>query len=223
MKKPHFSDFNLTEESFKEQRRKRSQVRFIIIVLSLAIGVANFRFWIWSNSVIGRWGILGLILTYYGVVPGILCGVALDAIMGKFLYDESRRYERAKKEYDTWFLRTQVAFWDSLTGREFEREVANLLSRSGYSARLTPASDDKGVDIVLGNSTVVQCKAHKKPVGPAVARELYGTLRAHKRRTAILVSKSGFTRGVIEFARGKPIHLWDMGVLIEMQKKLDQS
>lgn len=223
MKKPHLSEFDLTEESFKEQRRKRSQLRFIIIMLSLAIGIANFRFWIWSNSVIGGWGILGLILTYYGVVPGVLCGVVLDAVVGKLFYAESRRYERAKKEYDAWFLRTQVSFWDSLTGRQFEQEVANLLSRSGYSAQLTPGSDDKGVDIILGDDTIVQCKAHKKPIGPAVVREVYGTLRAQKARTAILISKSGFTRGVIEFARGKPICLWDVGALIEMQKKLDQS
>ncbi len=63
----------------------------------------------------------------------------------------------------------------------------------------------------------------QNPVGPAVVRELYGTLRAHKARTAILVSKSGFTRGAIEFAKGRPIHLWDLRSLIEMQKKLDQS
>lgn len=139
------------------------------------------------------------------------------------VYASVQAFKHATDKYEKWWIRTQVSFWDSLTGRQFEREVANLLSRSGYSAQLTPASDDKGVDIILGNGTIVQCKAHTKPIGPAVARELYGTLRAHKARTAILVSKSGFTRGVIEFARGKPIHLWDVQALIEMQKKLEES
>ena len=222
MTKPHLGDFNLTEESFQEQRRKRSQLRVLIIILSLAIGIANFRFWIWSNSVIGGWGILGLILTYYGLVPGILCGVVLDAVVGRMFYDESRRYEKAKKEYDTWFLRTQAAFWDALTGRQFEHEVANLLTRVGYGAKLTPASGDGGVDVLLADGTIVQCKAHKSRCTPAVARELYGTLQHFKAPRAILVSKSGFAKGVYDFAQGKPIILWNMNRLIEMQKQLDK-
>ena len=139
------------------------------------------------------------------------------------LYRSVQAFNHATNKYEKWWIRTQVSFWDSLTGLQFEREAANLFSRSGYSAQLTSASDDKGVDIILGNGTIVQCKAHKKPIGPAVAWEVYGTLTAHKARAAILVSKSGFTRGVIQFARGKPIQLWDLKSLIDMQKKLDQN
>src|SRR5215470_8707028 len=114
MKKPHLSDFNLTEECFQKERSKRSQLRFVIVVLSIGIGFANIRFWIWSNSVIGGWSILGLILTYYGLVPGVFCGVVLDRYLGERFYKQSARYEKAKAEYDAWFLRTQAAFWDSL-------------------------------------------------------------------------------------------------------------
>jgi hypothetical protein len=100
MKKPHLSDFNLTEESFQEERSKRSQLRFVIFVLSVGIGIANVRFWIWSESVIGGWSILGLILTFYGLVPGIFCGVVLDGLVGKRFYHQSTRYEKAKAEYN---------------------------------------------------------------------------------------------------------------------------
>ena len=58
-----------------------------------------------------------------------------------------------------------------------------------------------------GMRIIVQCKAHKKPVGPHVARDLYGTLISSHARRAVLASTSGFTPGVIEFIRGKPIEL----------------
>ena len=221
MKKPHLSDFNLTEESFQEERSKRSQLRFVIFVLSVGIGIANVRFWIWSESVIGGWSILGLILTFYGLVPGIFCGVVLDGLVGKRFYHQSTRYEKAKAEYNAWFLRTQATFWDS-TGRQFEYDVANVLTRSGYGAKVTPASGDGDVDAFLADGTIVRCKAHKSRCAPAVARELYGTMQHFKAPRAILISKNGFAKGVYEFVEDKPIELWNMNRLIEMQKKLDQ-
>jgi restriction system protein len=110
-----------------------------------------------------------------------------------------------------------------LSGRSFEREVASLFQRAGYNARLTDATGDKGVDIVLGDGTLVQCKAHKSPISPAVARELYGTLKHFKARRAILISLSGFTKGVFEFIRGKHIRLWDVNSLISVQKNLEET
>ena len=43
-----------------------------------------------------------------------------------------------------------------------------------------------------GARVIVQCKAHRKPVSPSVARELYGTLLSSKAKSAILASVSGF-------------------------------
>ena len=106
-------------------------------------------------------------------------------------------------------------------GYPIEREVGRLLRNAGFAVQVTPASNDKGVDIILGDGTIIQCKAHSKPVGPAIARELYGTLRAFKARSAILVSRSGFTSGVSDFAKGKPIRLWDESTLIAMQKRIE--
>ncbi len=131
-------------------------------------------------------------------------------------------YLQAQKDYDAWFVRTQTTFWRGLSGVAFEREVASLFTKSGLQPRLTPASDDKGIDLVLGDGAVVQCKQHKNPVGPAVVRELYGALVASGAPRAILISTTGFTPGVLEFANGKPIALWDHSVLIKMQKQLDR-
>jgi hypothetical protein len=221
MKKPHLSDFNLTEDLLKEQRQKRFKLKFVMVPLSLSVVVANHCFWLWASIAIGNWSLLGLFLTLWGIIPGVVSYILLDSYLGNCFYAGLRRYESAEKKYDQWFVRTQLAFWDALTGRQFEYEVANLLNKAGYSAKVTPASGDKGVDVLLADGTIVQCKTHKSHVSPSVARELYGTLQHFKAPRAILISKNGFSKGVYEFVHGKNITLWDVNRLIEMQKGLD--
>lgn len=221
MKKPYLIEFNLTGDSLEEQRRKRFKLKFIIISLSVLAAIGNHSLWLWAKNAIGDWSLLGLFLTFWGIIPGVLSYVFLDTYLGKHFYDGLRRYENAKEKYDQWFVRTQFAFWDSLTGRQFEHEVTNLLNRAGYSANVTPASGDKGVDVLLSDGTIIQCKAHKSRVSPSVIRELYGTLQHFSAPRAILISKHGFSKGVYEFARGKNITLWDVNNLIKIQKGID--
>ena len=114
---------------------------------------------------------------------------------------QRRREEEQRKYYD---------YWVSLKGEEFERQLATLFRTMGYQVRLTPTSGDQGVDLILwkdGKTTVVQCKGQKSPVGPAVVRELFGSMHAFRADRAILACTGGFTRGVKEFARSKPIDL----------------
>ena len=68
-----------------------------------------------------------------------------------------------------------------------------------------------------------KCKAHKKPVGVATVRDLYGTLNHVNCNRAILASVSGFTQGVDEFIEGKPIELMDLEDYINIQKSLSKK
>ena len=85
----------------------------------------------------------------------------------------------------------------------------------------TPVVGDQGVDLILtknGKTTVVQCKAHKSPVGASVVRDLFGSMHHFKAESAILACTGGFTGGVKKFARGKPIQLisaWDIARMAE--------
>lgn len=111
------------------------------------------------------------------------------------------------------------SFWINQSGHEFEQEVAKVYRTQGYKAEVSRASGDGGIDIVLTKGTekiTVQCKHHKKAVSPAVIRDLYGTTLAQKFSKGILVSLYGFTKGTVDFARGKPIQLVDMYGLIRM-------
>lgn len=104
----------------------------------------------------------------------------------------------------------QFDFWSSLNGRQFEIEVANFFKKQGYDTMLTKATGDEGVDIVLrknGQKIIVQCKAHKKSIGVAVVRDLLGTMIHQNADQAIIVSLSGFSKNVYEFAIDKNIKL----------------
>lgn len=135
-------------------------------------------------------------------------------------YKNLRAYQDAVFQHE----RAKRDFWLKLSGSDFERQLADLYRRVGYSAAVTAGSGDQGVDIVLtrnGKRTIVQCKEHSKPVGPAVARELYGSLVASDADSAILACTSGFTIGVFDFVRNKPIELVDVETIVRMQETLN--
>ena len=221
LKRPELSEFDLTEDSLRGQRLRRGQLHFLMVPLALSAGVANWALWLAADQKIGNWSLLGLFLSGWGLIPAVVVYVLLDSLFGRYFYRGLQRYERAKNRFDRWFAKTQLAFWDSLSGRQFEHEVAALLNRAGRSAAVTPASGDGGVDVRLTDGTIIQCKTHKTAVSPGVARELYGTLQHLGAPRAILVSKNGFSRGVYEFVRGKNIELWDVKALITMQRNLE--
>lgn len=131
-------------------------------------------------------------------------------------------YELHLKKIEDERRRMQQDYLRSLGGDEFEREVASLYTRLGYATSLTSGSGDGGIDIIMhkdGKTIIVQCKAHKKPAGPHVIRDLYGTLVNSKADAAILASLAGCTSGVREFIKDKPITLICEDDLIRMQKQ----
>ena len=137
------------------------------------------------------------------------------------LHPPLKRFKAYQNDLQLW-IRTQTTYWNSLSGRSFEHEVANVYSRLGYKAEVTPYSNDKGIDIWLTRNDeriAVQCKAHAKPVGPAVARELFGATQHHSITSSVIVSRSGFTKGVYEFVVGKKIQLIGVSDLIAFQEK----
>lgn len=133
---------------------------------------------------------------------------------------EHRQAEKAERER----RRKLVDHWMSLGGREFEWELATLYRYLGYDVEATPATGDQGIDLVLrkdGKTTIVQCKSHQKPVGPAVVRELFGSMVAFRADNAILACTGGFTQGVKDFVRGKPITLISATELARMGSSVE--
>lgn len=117
-------------------------------------------------------------------------------------YQRIKRYESATVSYRLWLdeeariqkdiedenARIQEEYWWSLGGYGLEQEVASLYTKQGFKCALTSGSGDGGVDLILrrdGRTIIVQCKAHRKPVGPHVIRDLHGTLIKSKADEAI--------------------------------------
>jgi restriction system protein len=135
-----------------------------------------------------------------------------------------KSYKAAEQEAEQALQRRKRSYWEGLNGYEFERETAEVLKAYEFSPRLTPGSADGGIDIEVtrnGLKGVVQCKAHVACVGPHVVRDLYGVIHHCGASFGIIVSRGGFTRGAIDFARDKPILFLDTDDLIAMQEGRD--
>lgn len=130
--------------------------------------------------------------------------------------EEEKIEEAGKKE---------ASYWFSLGGHEFEEEISKLLERSSTfsSVERTKGSGDGGVDIILTISDLkifVQCKAHKAPVGPHVARDLYGAMQSAGAESGLIINLGGFTQGVRDFIKGKNISLFDVNSVVKMQNRI---
>jgi restriction system protein len=133
-----------------------------------------------------------------------------------------KRYFEYKKQldlYNFWNQMKRIDYWMNLDGHEFEEAVASVYRNLGYKAEVSKQGGDGGIDIILTKENkriAVQCKAHKKPVGPAVARDLFGTMNHYGYEEGILVSRNGFTVGVYEFVKDKPIKLVNLNDILDM-------
>lgn len=127
------------------------------------------------------------------------------------------QYRAAVEAYN----RSQQSFWMTLSGVQFENEVAALLRKHGHDVQTTPHSGDEGVDLIMNREIIIQCKAHSKPVSPATVRELLGSKQYFKASKAILIASCGCTAGATEFAKKTDIDLWDISHLIELQEQLN--
>lgn len=125
------------------------------------------------------------------------------------------QYDEATSRYE----KTQNTYWKSLKGTKLEKAMAELYKKMGYSVKMTKASGDGGIDLILSKkdeTIVVQCKGHEKPIGVGIARDIYGSMMHFGANKAILVCPSGFTKGVVQFTTNKPIQLISADDLVMM-------
>jgi len=223
MKKPVPEEFGITTEDYNKieanpevWRNGTQQVIVVIISISvgLYVGLTDNNFGTGAGTFFGSMVILTLV------------GCALEVLIRHYhpLYRKAKLYKRAKDEFQL----TLKKYWMSLKGTNLENKLGNLYKKLGYRVDFTPPSGDLGVDLFLnkdGKNIIVQCKGHKKPIGPAVVRELYGTLIEHKyvADSAILVCPSGFTKGAKESILGKPMQLISATELVEMAESVGQE
>jgi restriction system protein len=115
----------------------------------------------------------------------------------------------------------------NLSWDKFEELVGEAYRRKGYNVVETGGGGaDGGVDLVLrkgGEKLLVQCKHWKMyKVGVKVIRELYGVVVAENATGGIVISSGTFTQEAIDFAKGRPLELFDgpalQKLIADMQK-----
>lgn len=115
----------------------------------------------------------------------------------------------------------------SLSPRAFERYVADLFRKKGYSVIMRGGSGDLGVDLELtgvrGRRAIVQCKRYQNTIGAEIIRELYGTLIHEGVHWAFLVTTAEISEAARDWASGKPITLIDGEMLVDVARHLGEA
>jgi hypothetical protein len=248
MRKPVPEDFGLTIEDYKQaiaqlshilaqKKRTKSIITLVTFIISplvatgVAIGVAKLTIWFLVNEFgVKRDDTMGHVVLV-GFVAWCFAAAAVSGMLDKYsdrkwskqlsnpVYHKVRLYEESLERYE----HTSKQYWISLRGQGFEKQMAQLYKRLGYSVKQTQASVDEGIDLILwkdGKNIIVQCKGHEKPIGVGAVRDLYGTMMHSGAERAVLACPAGFTNGVRKFADGKPIDLLTAKELVEMAERV---
>jgi restriction endonuclease Mrr len=125
---------------------------------------------------------------------------------------------RALSVWERWHAGRSLASINEMTGSEFERFLAGLLAKIGFTEITTTPPTDQGGDILAvspsGEAVVVQAKRWSKPVGNKAVQELLGAMLHYSRPRGLVITNSRFTSPACELAsKDRRIELYDGGWL----------
>lgn len=103
-----------------------------------------------------------------------------------------------------------IQYNSELSPLEYEMFVASILECRGWSARITKASGDQGVDIVAEKgqaSIAIQCKLYSRRVGNAAVQEIIAGRSFEKTKYAAVVSNNSFTLQAKQLAASSDVLL----------------
>ena len=117
-----------------------------------------------------------------------------------------------------------------MNGRDFEEFVSYVFSLLGNKVKLTPASRDGGVDIILNKTSYVECKryAEQSLIGTPIVYKLIGACFCNNIKNAIIITTSGYTtdaKAVAELVNHKDfkIQLWTKKELLDLCRKCNPN
>jgi restriction system protein len=170
-------------------------------------------------------GMVPFFLSLWPVWVILLIGVVIKIIfikMGQDI-DEIVTHRRFKKG-EKWRSDRDFLQWlKGMQPSEFEKYIADLFIRLGYSAKSVGRSHDEGIDVIAekdGIKSYIQCKkfiTSKVPVG--AVRDFYGALADHLANgKGYFITTNTFTLEAEKFAEDKPIELVDGPKLMKYVK-----
>lgn len=229
-KKPERSEYGLSED-FEEQikeEKNRIELKYEIIYILIFVLIYVIIAIVLYSRGLSIGAILGIALVYFttGVFfINLFLEKKYNKMLNKAIYSTPlqinyQKYKNDLDAYNYWIQIKSIKYWMGLDGHQFENAVATVFRNNGYIATVSKQGGDGVIDIVIEKDNVkiaVQCKAHKNPIGPDVARDLYGTMKHFGYDSGMIVSRSGFTSGVYDFVKGKSIKLYNLTQIMGMQ------
>jgi restriction system protein len=107
---------------------------------------------------------------------------------------------------------------------EFDELVANLYGALGHRAVCTNATGEHAINIIVqalnGQKWIVQCKQWRGAVGESVVREFYTAMQREQAAQGAIITTAKFTPKAREWAKGKPIHLYDGAEFLQAMKRI---
>lgn len=116
-------------------------------------------------------------------------------------------------------------FDEHMTPQEYEHYCAAVLREREWTARVTRASGDQGVDIVAekrGARIVIQCKKYSKPVGNRAVQEIVAAIAHEDAERGVVVTTSGYTRAAERLAASNKVLLLHHSQLHRIDRLLQE-
>lgn len=157
-----------------------------------------------------------------GVAVLAIPAVAYAAIFGFFFaawaltMQAARRYERRLH----WWSQTQTFI--NLDPIAFEHHVAETYRLFGYRTKVTPQSNDQGVDVLAENSSerlAIQCKRYRQPASNEAIQQVYAGATHYGCTKAIVVCTGGFTKSAHALAASTNTALLDRDDYAELVER----
>ncbi len=107
---------------------------------------------------------------------------------------------------------------------EFQELVADLYRALGHAAVYTEEKGEQAIDVVIrarnGQKWIVQCKQWRGMVGELIVRDFYGVMQREQAAQGAIITTARFTPKAREWAKGKPIHLYDGVDFVRAMKRI---
>jgi len=156
------------------------------------------------------WGGIMLLLLFGGLFKNNIMAVAVLVVgipIGMIVFSCWKK-EKQKQKY----LTSGMQDVDRLSGEEFEYFLCTYFKALGYSAKVTPATNDYGADVIAlkdGEKIVIQAKRYKDNVGVRAVQEVIGAKGYYSADRAMVVTCAYFTPNAKNLARENSVELWD--------------
>ena len=105
-----------------------------------------------------------------------------------------------------------------MTGIEFENFIAELFTKLGYESKVTKATGDQGIDVIVsknGYTIGIQAKCYSSSVSNSAIQEVVAGKNHYRLDKALVVTNNFYTDSAHQLAQSNSIILWDRHILKE--------